>query len=100
MQFAGGEIASFTLPFHEYNDKINDQSEKSSNKFHKDIRSAIENCGKTRYRIAKDTGSDAAVMCRFVQGRTGPAKDAFDKLLPYRVWRIVPAKPTTKKGRK
>jgi len=32
------------------------------------IAQAIETCGKSRYRIHKDTGIDQAVLCRIVNG--------------------------------
>jgi hypothetical protein len=32
------------------------------------IARAIQKCGKTRYRIHKDTGIDQAVLCRIVNG--------------------------------
>lgn len=33
------------------------------------IRKHIKTCGKTRYRIAQDTGVDEATLCRIVAGR-------------------------------
>ena len=34
----------------------------------KNIAKAIEKSGKSRYRIAKDTGVDEAVLCRIISG--------------------------------
>jgi hypothetical protein len=42
------------------------------------VRQAIETCGKTRYQIAKETGVDAATLCRFVQGRQGLSMESLD----------------------
>lgn len=46
------------------------------------IRKKIETCGKTRYRISKDTGIDEAALCRIMQGKTCTAETA-DVLLKY-----------------
>ena len=32
------------------------------------LRTEIETCGISRYKIAQETGIDAAVLCRFLQG--------------------------------
>ena len=32
------------------------------------LRNEIKTCGKSRYRIAKETGIDPAALCRFLQG--------------------------------
>ena len=59
-----------------------------------------ENCGMTRYRIAKETGIDAAVLCRFVQGQVGLSMDSLDALAEC-IGLHVTSKPKTraKKGR-
>ncbi len=46
------------------------------------LRKEIEKSGRSRYRIAKDTGVSAAQLCRFMQGRTFTAKNA-EVLLRY-----------------
>ncbi len=46
-------------------------TKKQAKQFSDEIRAAVENCGKTRYQIAKETGIDAAALCRFVQGQVG-----------------------------
>jgi ribosome-binding protein aMBF1 (putative translation factor) len=63
-----------------------------------EIRSAIENCGMTRYRIAKQTGIDAAVLCRFVQGQVGLSMDSLDRLAELLDLHIVVGIPKSKKG--
>jgi hypothetical protein len=55
-------------------------TKKQAKQFSDEIRAAVETCGMTRYRIAKDTGIDAAVLCRFVQGQVGLSMDTLDKL--------------------
>jgi hypothetical protein len=46
------------------------------------IRKHIETCGKSRYRISKDTGIDKAALCRIMQGGSCKAETA-DILLKY-----------------
>jgi len=46
------------------------------------IRRQIRKCGKTRYRIAKDTGVAEAQLCRIMQGKTCTVETA-DILLKY-----------------
>jgi hypothetical protein len=46
------------------------------------IRKQIETCGKSRYRISKDTGIDKAALCRIMQGGSCKA-ETIDLLLKY-----------------
>jgi len=46
------------------------------------IRKQIKTCGKTRYRIAKETGVGEEQLCRIMQGRTCTVETA-DILLKY-----------------
>lgn len=46
------------------------------------IRTNIKTCGKTRYRISKDTGVGEDQLCRIMQGRTCTVETA-DVLLKY-----------------
>ena len=48
----------------------------------KTIQKEIKTCGKTRYRIGKDTGVEQAVLCRILQGGSCKAETA-DALLDY-----------------
>ena len=57
------------------------------------IRKQIESCGKTRYRISKETGVAEAQLCRIMQGKTCTVETA-DILLKYFGLTI------TKKGKK
>jgi len=70
-------------------------------RFSDEIRAAIENCGMTRYRISKNTGIDAAALCRFVQGQVGLTLDSLDKLAECIGLHVttIAAKPRSKKGR-
>lgn len=71
---------------------------KKQKQFSDEIRAAVENCGMSRYRIAKITGIDAAVLCRFVQGQVGLSMDTLDKLAECIGLHITMIEP--KKGRK
>ena len=46
------------------------------------IRKHIKSCGKTRYRISKETGIAEAQLCRIMQGKTCTVETA-DILLKY-----------------
>ncbi len=46
------------------------------------IRKHIKTCGKTRYRIAQETGVGEDQLCRIMQGRTCTVETA-DVLLKY-----------------
>jgi hypothetical protein len=46
------------------------------------IRKQIRTCGKSRYRIFKDTGVSEAQLCRILQGRTCKA-ETVEILLKY-----------------
>ena len=61
-------------------DRITGMAKKQTKRLSDEIRAAVENCGMTRYRIAKLTAIDAAVLCRFVQGQVGLSMDTLDKL--------------------
>ncbi len=74
-------------------------TKKQAKQFSDEIRFAIENCGKTRYQIAKETGIDAAALCRFVQGKMGLTTDTLDKLTEYLGLRIVMDKPPKRKNK-
>ncbi len=61
------------------------------------IRKHIKACGKTRYRISKDTGVAEAQLCRIMQGKTCTVETA-DILLKY--FGLTIARKKTKKGKK
>lgn len=46
------------------------------------IRSALANCGETRYRVAKNSGLTEPQLCRFAAGG-GISMSAFDTLAEY-----------------
>ena len=60
------------------------------------IKKHIEACGKTRYKIAEETGVGEDQLCRIMQGRTCTVETA-DILLKY--FGLTIAKSGKKKGR-
>ncbi len=64
-------------------------------RFSDQIRQAIENCGKTRYRISKEIGISQPTLSRFMSGERGLTMKALDTLADYLGLNI-----TTKKMRR
>ncbi len=66
------------------------------------IRKHIKSCGKTRYRISKETGVAEAQLCRIMQGKTCTVETA-DVLLKYFGLELVSKKkkaPASKRKKK
>lgn len=64
------------------------------------IRRAVEASGKTRYRIAKESGVSAGQLCRLVNGERGLSVDTIERLADYLGLRItIEPKGKTTKGR-
>lgn len=61
------------------------------------LREAIEQSGKTRYQICKDTGLSQAALCRFFSGKKGLGMGSIDVLMEYLGLDVV--KVTQNKGR-
>jgi DNA-binding Xre family transcriptional regulator len=63
------------------------------------LRRAVEQCGQSRYAIAKATGIDKAVLSRFVASGRGLRSDNFDRLCAH-LGLVLATKPgKTRKGR-
>lgn len=61
------------------------------------IRRAVETSGKTRYRIAKESGVSAAQLSRLVNGERGMTVDTIERLADYLDLQItIEPKATTK----
>ena len=56
---------------------------RKNRRFSDEIRSAVLNCGKTRYRLAKESGVHESVLSRFVRGKCNLSLNALDKLAPH-----------------
>lgn len=64
------------------------------------IRLAIEASGKTRYRIAKESGVSAGQLSRLVNGERGMTVDTIERLADYLGLRItIEPKDKTTKGK-
>jgi transcriptional regulator with XRE-family HTH domain len=48
-----------------------------------ELRKAIDTCGETRYRIAKETGIAQETLSRFMSGERGLPMKTLDKLAEY-----------------
>ena len=54
------------------------------------IKAAVEASGKSRYRIAKETGIAESALSRFMSGERGLSMQALDTLLEYLGLEVVP----------
>jgi transcriptional regulator with XRE-family HTH domain len=64
------------------------------------IRRAVENCDKTQYRIAKESGVSSGQLSRLVRGERGMTVDTIERLADYLGLRItIEPKAKTTKGR-
>ena len=62
------------------------------------VRAAIEASGKTRYRIAKDTGVTQPQLSRLMSGERGLSIEALECLIDYLGMEII-IRPKRRKGR-
>jgi hypothetical protein len=69
-------------------------TDQRSEKLGDQIRRAIETCGKSRYQISKESGVDAATLCRFMQGQHGLLLDSLERVAECIGLRIVLEKRT------
>ena len=53
---------------------------KNEEGFADQLRAAIENCGKTRYQIFKETGVPQETLSRFVNGERGLSMESIEQL--------------------
>jgi transcriptional regulator with XRE-family HTH domain len=62
------------------------------------LRRAIEQCGMSRYEIAKETGIAQSMLSRFVTARRGLSLDAVDRLAAFLKLELV-ERSTRRKAR-
>lgn len=62
------------------------------------LRDAIDNCGLTRYQIAKGTGIDESALAKFYNGRRGLSTKALDALGEFLELTITLGRIPGKKG--
>jgi plasmid maintenance system antidote protein VapI len=63
------------------------------------VRQAIDECGESRYSIAKATGIDQAALSKFYNGQRGITTDTLDRLAEYLELRIVMDRKPKSKGK-
>ena len=62
------------------------------------LKDAILNCGKTRYRIAQETGVTEATLSKYIHGHHGLSQETVDILAEFLGLRLV-ADDTKRKGK-
>ncbi len=63
------------------------------------LRQAIDDCGLTRYEIAKQTGIDESALAKFYNGRRGISAKALDRLGEFLELRLTMGRKPGKKGK-
>lgn len=53
------------------------------------LRALIEECGLSRYELAKQTGIDESALSRFMSGERGLSMKALDTLGAFLDWEVV-----------
>jgi DNA transposition AAA+ family ATPase len=62
------------------------------------LRQAIDDCGLTRYAIAKHTGIDESALAKFYNGQRGLSMNALDALGEFLQLKITLGRTPSKKG--
>jgi transcriptional regulator with XRE-family HTH domain len=73
--------------------------EKRTNLLADQLRQAIDDCGLTRYQIAKETGIDESALAKFYNGRRGLSMDALNALGDFLKLTITLGRKPSKKGK-
>ena len=63
------------------------------------LRQAIDDCGLTRYEIAKQTGIDESALAKFYNGRRGLSMEALNALGEFLQLKITLGRKPDKKGK-
>lgn len=63
------------------------------------LRKAIDDCGLTRYEIAKQSGIDESALAKFYNGHRGLSLDALNALSDFLQLRITLGRKPPKKGK-
>lgn len=64
-------------------------AKKPTNKVSDQLRQLIDNCGLSRYELAKQTGIDESTLSRFMSGERGLSMKAVDTLGEFFGWEVV-----------
>jgi transcriptional regulator with XRE-family HTH domain len=63
------------------------------------LKQAIDDCGLTRYEIAKQTGIDESALAKFYNGHRGLSMEALNALGEFLKLKIMLGKKPAKKGK-
>jgi transcriptional regulator with XRE-family HTH domain len=73
-------------------------AEKRLKKLTDQLRQAIDDCGLTRYEIAKQTGIDESALAKFYNGHRGLSMEALNALGEFLELKIILGKTPGNKG--
>ncbi len=74
-------------------------TKKRTTKLTDQLRKAIDDCGQTRYEIAKQTGIDESALAKFYNGQRGVSMKALNALGEFLELKIVMGRKPSKKGK-
>jgi len=74
-------------------------AEKHRKKLTDQLRQTIDDCGLTRYEIAKHTGIDESALAKFYNGHRGLSMEALNALGEFLQLTITLGRKPTKKGK-
>lgn len=74
-------------------------AEKRTKKLTDQLRQAIDDCGLTRYEIAKQTGIDESALAKFYNGHRGLSMEALNALGEFLELKIILGRKPGKKGK-
>lgn len=67
-------------------------------RFSKQLRAALKECGQTRYAVSKATGISQPTLSRFADGSRGLPLKTIDQLVEYLGLELVARRKASKKG--
>jgi DNA transposition AAA+ family ATPase len=73
-------------------------AEKRAKKMTDQLRQAIDDCGLTRYEIAKQTGIDESALAKFYNGHRGLSMEALNSIGEFLELKIILGRKPGKKG--
>jgi len=73
-------------------------AKKRSKKLTNQLRQTIDDCGLTRYEIAKQTGIDESALAKFYNGHRGLSMEALNALGEFLQLKITLGRKPEKKG--
>jgi transcriptional regulator with XRE-family HTH domain len=74
-------------------------AKKQPKKLTDQLRQAIDDCGLTRYEIAKQTGIDESALAKFYNGHRGLSMEALNALGKYLELKITLGRKPDRKGK-